>query len=460
MKFRGILSASLLSLTVALASSVPANAQSLSQALAAAYDHAPDLQSALIDAKVAAEGIVGAKAGRLPTIGASVGGSYDIALGNSTWTNNSSLNAGLRYNQTIYDSNLTESQIELARAQAEVAEHTLRNAEQRVLFEVVQAYMAVLGGRELVALRQENLTFFQAQLKSAEDRLEVGEGTRIDVAQAQARLASGQAMYQAARSQLEADEASFQRLVGMRPQNLSTSHNYANLIPRSLDAAISEAEIGHPGILLAKAGIRAAQAGSDAAESGFGPTATITGTAGGQWSQGNRNAALAVTSSGGLSASLGFNISVPIYAGGKIGSAVRQANLRQIGAEVSAMGAYDQIRAAVIAAWTGIQSADAQIQAAQAGVASSRTVLDGVIQERDLGTRTTLEVLNAQADLTSAREAQINAGNGKIVATFALLNAMGRLTAQDLGLPVAVKTAVPYTQAVEDVWQELRTVPQ
>src|SRR5690606_16808802 len=118
MKFRGILSASLLSLTVALASSVPANAQSLSQALAAAYDHAPDLQSALIDAKVAAEGIVGAKAGRLPTIGASVGGSYDIALGNSTWTNNSSLNAGLRYNQTIYDSNLTESQIELARAQA------------------------------------------------------------------------------------------------------------------------------------------------------------------------------------------------------------------------------------------------------------------------------------------------------------------------------------------------------
>jgi outer membrane protein len=122
------------------------------------------------------------------------------------------------------------------------------------------------------------------------------------------------------------------------------------------------------------------------------------------------------------------------------------------------MSAYDQVRAAVIAAWTGIQSANAQISAAQAAVTSSNTVLDGVIQERDLGTATTLDVLNAQADLTSAREALINASNGKTVATFSLLSAMGRLTARDLGLPVRIKTAVPYTQAVEDVWQELRTV--
>ncbi|WP_165700266.1 TolC family protein [Devosia aurantiaca] len=122
------------------------------------------------------------------------------------------------------------------------------------------------------------------------------------------------------------------------------------------------------------------------------------------------------------------------------------------------MSAYDQIREAVISAWSGIQSADAQIQAAQAAVSSSNTVLEGVIQERDLGTRTTLDVLNSQADLTSSREALINASSNKVVATFSLLSAMGRLTAQDLGLPVEVKTAVPYTQAVEDVWQELRTV--
>ncbi|HTO29164.1 MAG TPA: TolC family protein, partial [Devosia sp.] len=127
---------------------------------------------------------------------------------------------------------------------------------------------------------------------------------------------------------------------------------------------------------------------------------------------------------------------------------------------VDAMSAYDQIREAVISAWAGIQSADAQISAANAAVAAGRTVLDGVIQERDLGTRTTLDVLNAQAELTTAREGLINASTNKVIATFSLLSAMGRLTATDLGLAVEVKSAVRYNQAVDDVWQELRTVAE
>lgn len=449
---RGFLRAGAYALLLTCSSLGSAHAQSISQALTAAYDHAPDLQSALISAKASAEGIVQAKSGMLPTIGASLSGSQNANLIGGNWTSSSSLTTGLSYNQTIYDNNRTAARVEAARAAAEVAEHQIRNTEQNVLLQVVQAYMAVLSGRDLLSLRQENISFFQAQLQSAQDRLDVGEGTKIDVAQAQARLAQGQAAYQAAVSTLQTSEATFQRLVGQRPQGLSTSHGYANLVPRSIDAAIAEAEIGHPAILLAKASIRAAQAGSDAAEAAFGPTASVTGQVGTSWtgpSGGVRD---------GISASLGFQVTIPIYAGGAIGSGVRQANLNQIKSEVDAMGAYDQIREAVISAWTGIQSADAQISAAQAAVTSSNTVLDGVIQERDLGTATTLDVLNAQADLTSAREALINASNGKTIATFSLLSAMGRLTARDLGLPVQIKTAVPYTQAVEDVWQELRTV--
>jgi outer membrane protein len=449
---RGFLRAGAYALLLTCSSLGSAHAQSISQALTAAYDHAPDLQSALISAKASAEGIVQAKSGMLPTIGASLSGSQSANLIGGNWTSSSSLTTGLSYNQTIYDNNRTAARVEAARAAAEVAEHQIRNTEQNVLLQVVQAYMAVLSGRDLLSLRQENISFFQAQLQSAQDRLDVGEGTKIDVAQAQARLAQGQAAYQASVSTLQTSEATFQRLVGQRPQGLSTSHGYANLVPRSIDAAIAEAEIGHPAILLAKASIRAAQAGSDAAEAAFGPTASVTGQVGTSWtgpSGGTRD---------GISASLGFQVTIPIYAGGAIGSGVRQANLNQIKSEVDAMGAYDQIREAVISAWTGIQSADAQISAAQAAVTSSNTVLDGVIQERDLGTATTLDVLNAQADLTSAREALINASNGKTIATFSLLSAMGRLTARDLGLPVQIKTAIPYTQAVEDVWQELRTV--
>ena len=450
MSFRRKLAASVLALSVSAFAVGGAQAQSITQALTVAYDYAPDLKAALLSAKAAGENVVLAMSGKRPTIGASLGGNYDWSVAGGTSMDSSTWQAGISYNQTIMDSGRTDAQVEAARAGVEVAEYQIRNTEQNVLLAVVQAYMSVLTDRQLVALRQENVNFFSAQLQSARDRLDVGEGTRIDVAQAEARLAQGNATYRAAQSSLEVSQATFQRYVGQQPQSLDASHNYARLIPASLQSAIAEAEVGHPAILMSKAAIRAAQAGSEGAQAGFGPSASVTGSVG-----------TAYTDPGGLqgiSGRVGFQITVPIYAGGAIGANVRKANIEQIKSEVDAMSAYDQIRQAVIQAWAGIQSADAQISAANAAVGAGRTVLDGVIQERDLGTRTTLDVLNAQAELTSAREGLINASSNKVIATFSLLAAMGHLTATDLGLAVEVKSAVRYTQNVEDVWQELRTV--
>ncbi len=282
----------------------------------------------------------------------------------------------------------------------------------------------------------------------------MGEGTRIDVAQAEARFAQGQAAYRAAQSSLQISEATFARYVGAQPGQLGSGHDYSRLIPRTLDQALAEAEVGHPAILMSKAGIRAAQAGSEAAKAAFGPTADMSASVGSSWSQTN------AVSQGGITGTVRFNVTVPIYAGGALGAGVRKANIAQIKSEVDAMSAYDQVRQSVISAWAGIQSADAQIQAANAAVAASTTVVEGVIQERDLGTSTTLDVLNSRAELTSAREGLINASSNKVIATFSLLAAIGRLTASDLGLPVEIKTAVPYTEAVQDVWQELRSVSE
>lgn len=452
MVMRKNLVASVLALTLAAWSVGGAQAQSITQALTAAYNYAPDLASAHLAAKSSAENVALARAGKLPVIGASVGSTYDWSIAGGDFTDSTLSTAGLSYNQTIFDNFKTEAQIEAARAGAEAAEYQIRNTEQNVLLAVVQAYMDVLSNRQLVALRQENVNFYQAQLQSAKDRLDVGEGTRIDVAQAEARLAQGDATYRASQASLEISQATFARYVGVPPQNLDASHNYNRLIPNSLQGALSEAETGHPAIMLAKAAIRAAQAGSDAASAAFGPTATVSGQIG---------TALSGTNAlQGISGKLGFSITVPIYAGGAIGAGVRQANLDQIKSEVDAMSAYDQIREAVIAAWAGIQSADAQISAATAAVSAGREVLEGTIQERDLGTSTTLDVLNSQAELTTARESLINAQTNKVIATFSLLSSMGRLTATNLGLPVEVKTAVQYNNAVEDVWQELRTVAE
>jgi outer membrane protein len=431
-----------------------AQAQSIVQALTTAYDYAPDLQSALLSAKSSAENIALATAAKRPTIGASLSGSYNWSVVNSNFNDNNTLTTGLSYNQTIFDNGKTDAEIEAARAGAEVAEYQIRSTEQTVLLAVVQAYMNVYSGRQLVALRQENRNFYSAQLQSSRDRLDVGEGTRIDVAQAEARLAQGDAAYRAAVSSLEISEATFQRYVGQAPQNLDPSHNFSRLIPSSLPAAIAAAEVDHPALLMSKAAIRAAQASSASAKAQFGPTASITGSAGSRATGPTKGA------TDGFSGSVGFQITVPIYAGGAIGAGVRKANIEQIRSEVDAMSAYDQIREAVISAWAGIQSADAQISAANSAESAGRTVVDGVIQERDLGTSTTLDVLNAQAELTTAREARITASTNKVIATFSLLAAMGHLTAADLGLAVEVKSAVRYTDAVDDVWAELRSVKE
>ncbi|WP_172122950.1 TolC family outer membrane protein [Devosia sp. 919] len=451
MSIRVKLTASALAIALAMGGTA-AQAQSITQALTAAYSYAPDLQAAVLDAKSRAENIVQAKSRKLPTIGASVNGTYNWSIAGGQFQDSTSLNAGLSYSQTLFDNFQTEAQIEAARAGAEAAEYQIRNTEQNVLLNVVQAYMSVLSDRQLVGLRQENVNFYTTQLSSARDRLEVGEGTRIDVAQANARLAQGQAAYQAAVNSLEVSEATFQRYVGQAPRDLQSSHSFARLIPNSLQSAIAEAESGHPAILTAKAAIRAAQAGSDAAQGAFGPTIDVTGSIGASDGTSRQGTPQAV------SGQMRLNISVPIYAGGALGSGVRQANLDQIRSEVDAMSIYDQIREAVISAWAGIQNADAQIQAAQSAVSAGQEVVNGVIQERDLGTRTTLDVLNAQAELISAREGLINASSSKVIATFSLLASIGRLTAGDLGLPVQTKTAVNYTQEVEDVWQELRVV--
>ena len=239
MSFRGNLVASVLALSLASFAVGGAQAQSIAQALTTAYDHAPDLQAALLNAKASAENIALAEAGKRPTIGASLAGNYSGSLSNGAFSGSPSITTGISYNQTIFDNFRTDAQIEAARAGAEVAEYQIRNTEQNVLLAVVEAYMNVLSNRQLVALRQENVNFFQAQLQSAQDRLDVGEGTRIDVAQAQARLAQGDATYRAAQASLEISQATFQRYVGAAPQNLDSSHNFGRLIPSSLQSAIS-----------------------------------------------------------------------------------------------------------------------------------------------------------------------------------------------------------------------------
>jgi outer membrane protein len=449
---RRVLRAGVVAIALAFAPSV-VQAESLRQALESAYENNPDLMSALLSVKSAAEDIALRKAGKLPTIAlnADVGGSFAVTNGTASVGHSYSL--GVSYQQNLFDNFRTESQIEQARALSELSTYTLRNAEQNVLLSVATAYMNVIRDTQLVQLRESNVAFFQAQVDSADQRLRLGEGTRIDVSQAQTRLAQAVASYQSAIASLQTSRASYQRWVGHKPQNLSDNFRFNGLLPSSVDAAVASAEERHPAILSARAAIRSAMAGSDAAKAAFGPTLNLIGSLCGIGCFGNPDQP-------GVTGSVGLQLSIPLYSGGALGASMRKANIEQIKSEVDALSARDQVRESVISAWSTLQNATSQIASAQSAVASGQLVVEGVIQERDVGQSTTLDVLNAQAELTTAREGLIQATSSRVIASFALLASAGRLNPIDLALNVEVKSGEAYTAKVEDVWQELRAIEE
>jgi len=431
-----------------------AHAESLRQALESAYRNNPTIMSALLSVKSTAEGIALAKSGKLPTIAGSMSGGQSFTnIGvNDGFASSQSWSAGLSYSQTIYDNFKTDAEIEQARALTDLSKYSLANSEQNVLLAVVQAYYSVIQDTQLVQLRQENMAFYEAQVGSSEDRLRLGEGTKIDVSQAKARQAQAVASYQSAIASLQSSQASYARYVGHKPKSLSGDFNFGKLLPSTLDAALDSGLSNHPAILSAQASIRVAQSASDAAKAAYGPTLKLVSAVNAIGNDGRNDS--------GISGSVNFSLSVPIYAGGALGASIRQANIGQIKSEVDALAAEDQVRESVISAWATLQNASAQITSAQAAVESGQLVVEGTIQERDVGQKTTLDVLNAQAELTTAREGLIQARAAKNIAAFALIAAAGKLNASRLGLNVEIRSADGYIAKVEDVWAELSALDE
>ncbi|HVW93312.1 MAG TPA: TolC family outer membrane protein [Devosia sp.] len=448
---------------VALAglSASAAQAESLKAALTAAYAHNPTITSALTAVKVASESIALRKAATLPTIGATAGISDSFSslptLGGIA--NSPSASVGLGYNQTLFDNHKTDAQVEQARALVEVATQQLRSTEASVLTSVVQAYMNVILNTQLVQLRTDTVTFYQSQVKAAQDRQNIGEGTKIDVAQAQASLASAVAAQKAAQASLQTAQASYLHWVGHKPLNLSSDYNFGTLIPVTVDRALALADSINPAILAAKASIRAAQAGTDAAIAAFGPSVGLSGSIGPTFT--GSFGAPAGTGTGGtaaLAGKVGLSLSLPIYAGGALGAAERSANLSEIKSSLDAQAAIDQVNEAVVTAWSTLQNASAQIESAKSAVDAGQLALQGVIQERDVGQKTTLDVLNQEATLTTSKEALISASANKIIAAFALIATTGKMSPHDLGLNTPTKSATAYTAEVEDTYEELHTI--
>ena len=436
-----------------------ARCETLDGAMARAYQNNPDLNAVRARLRATDENVTIAKSAIRPQISAS--GTYTnvegrVRNGPGYDYDNSSL--GITITQVIFDGFQTLNNIAAARSDVYSSREQMHAAEIQILLAAVQAYADVARDQQVVALRRKNLSFLKEQLKAADARLSVGDGTRTDVAQAQAQLAGAQALLAAAIAQLTQSEATYVQIVGAAPKGITQPKPAQRSLPPSLDGAIQIGIRQHPTVLAALHSVNAAGYQVKSAEGTLLPGVVLQGNAARNWTnQTSSNGFFSTPSPDTENVTVGAQIRIPIYQGGAEFGNIRKAK-ETLGAQQLAV---DSARAAVIqqitAAYAQVEAARAAIGATQQQVSAANQALKGVIEERNVGQKTTLDVLNSQQVVLNAQENLVVYRRDAVVASYSALAATGRLTVADQGLPVAEYRPEVHYKAVEDAWFGLRS---
>lgn len=439
---------------------VSAYSETIFGALAKAYENNSALNSARAGVRVADEGVPIAKSGRRPTlIGVgSLNYSNTDPAGPVGSTRTTTGSFGITLSQSLFDGFQTRNNVRAAEAQVRAARENLRNTEQNTLFDAATAYMDVILFRQIAVLRQRNLEFLGEQVRAARSRFEVGEGTRTDVAQAEASRSSAQAQLTAARAQAESAAAVYRQIVGTNPGKLAEPNPVRKLMPGGIDAAYNTAEREHPAIQATKHVVDASSYTVKSTEGTLLPSLSAEIGISRDYRY-TDSTAVGSTASNGTSTTtrIGATLRIPIYQGGRASGLVRQSKETLGQARIDVDVSRDQVRAAVASAWTQYEASRRNVEANNALVSAARLALAGVIEERKVGQRTTLDVLNAQADVINAQINQVSSERDTVVASYAIVSAIGRLSAKRLGLKVRLHKPKEHYEAVKDKWFGLRT---
>jgi outer membrane protein len=436
----------------------PAGADTLLGALAQAYHGNPQLNSQRAIVRATDEGVPQALSGFRPRFGATadVGSQY-----NDVTTNTSSgsvrtqgvttpRGVGVTASQTLFNGFQTANRTRSAESQVFAARETLRVIEQAVLLDGATAYMNVLRDTAILEVQRSNVRVLGETLRQTRDRFNVGEVTRTDVAQSQAQLAAGQSQLLGAESNLTTSRATYRRVIGSEPGNLAPGMPVDRLSPRTLAGAIDAGIAANPSVTAAMYGVDVAQLQVKIAEGVLYPVLTLEGSA-----QKRYDVSLAITEQ--FTTAVVGRLTVPLYQGGTEYSTIRQSKETLGQRRLDLATTRDQARATVVQAWGQHEAAKAQIQAAQEQVTASEVALNGVREEARVGQRTTLDVLNAQQALVNARVSLVTAQRDRVVASYTLLAAVGRLSPQLLGLGIPVYDPMVHYQQIRDAWGGVRT---
>jgi outer membrane protein len=436
-----------------------AQAESIYDAMAQAYMTNPTLRAARAGQRATDELVPQALSGWRPVITANalLGRSHSevttadrdkttgklLGTGTETTLVTTPGNMNIGLSQPIFSGFRTINSTKVAEATVAAGQQGLLSTEQNVLYSTAQAYFDVIRDRQVVDLRKKLVGVLKEQLNASNERFKAGEITNTDVAQSQARLSTAEGLLAASQADLATSVSAYVKVVGNSPGTLKYSKTPK--LPGSLDSALATASETNPNVLAAALVEEASVHQIEVEKSFLLPTITLNVQAG-------ASDDLAHQFGNANSAEIFGQISVPIYDGGFTYSSVRQA--KQVASEkrIQVIEANRAVREAVANAWNALVAAREIIVAAKSQVSASTLALEGVRLEYQAGTRTTLDVLNAESEVFNGRIVLASAERDEVVFTYLLIAAMGHLTAQHLKLAVNYYDANSNYQAVRNKW--------
>lgn len=450
-------------LLTALAGPTPALADTIEAALVRAYQNNPQLNAQRAQVRSTDENVPQALSGYRPKVNVTLSTGYEYQdiqatqKGATIHSNNpgSTLplqpnSASLTVNQTLYNGNQTANRTRAAESQVSGAREALRVLEQTVLLQAATSYMDYLRDSATLEVQRSNVRVLEQTLKQTRDRFNVGEVTRTDVAQSEAQLAAGRTQALTAESNLTTTRSNFRRIIGNEPSNLAPGSPVDRFLPRTIASAVNLSLVENPNVTASMFGIDVNYLQVKINEGALLPTVTLQAAVSTAYQQ-TLNVFRTNTASAIATAS------VPIYQGGGEYSLIRQSKENLAQQRLNLETTRDQTRANVVQAWGQLEAGKAQVQSAQAQVTASEIALNGVREEAKAGQRTTLDVLNAQQALVNARVALVTAQHDRVVASYSVLSAVGRLAPQVLGLNTTVYDPSVHYQQVRDSWAGVRT---
>jgi outer membrane protein len=437
-----------------------ASADTLPGALALAYQNNPQVNAQRAATRATDESVPIALSGYRPTVSATaqLGEQYLDTLskgvgGGTRAVGTSAIPSyGLTSKQTLFNGFQTASRTRLAEGQVFAARETLRTTEQTILLSASTAYMNLLRDAALLELQRNNVKVLEATLRQTRDRFTAGEVTRTDLAQAESSLAAGRSSLHSAESNYITSKSAYVQVIGVEPGKLASATPVDRFSPPTLQAALLRAASQNPAITTAMFNVDAAVEQVKVQESFLYPTLSLNGSFNKSYGSSTN-----LTGIETLSGSVIGQVTMPIYQGGAEYANIRQAKETLGQRRLDLDTARLSVQQNVTQSWGQLEAAKAQVDATTAQVTSAEIALDGVREEARVGQRTTLDVLNAQQALVSARTALVTAQHDRIVASYAVLSSVGSLSPQVLGLHIESYDPVVHYQQVRDNWIGVRT---